>query len=391
MIRRQLSTGMRVVLVPAQAGQSMVFALLAPIVPAIALFLGGGEAGVAQAQLVVVFPFLGLTLGSLAAGLLIRAVGVRWVGVMAAALYVVGAVLCIGAPAKLVLLAGAGLLGLGASWLTTALSSATAIALDEPQRGATVGLQAAVASLFSIVFGLISAALADRIGWRAPFGMFALFGLAMLVLASLFLKVEERADVPGEVGQKADLGRVWPVCLAGAGVFLIATTLSTQLPFLLEQNGVGSMGQRGIVMACTTLSAAVASFAFAGGQARFGARVWTLAGGAIAAGGWLAFAFWTGGMPLALVAAGLVGLGLGTALPMLYSAALRVVPPQASGQSVGLLNASIFVASFCNPWLATPLRAAWGLPGLMAILAIACLVLGLAAAWLVGAAPSKPA
>ena len=201
----------------------------------------------------VVFRFLGLTLGSLAAGLVIRGVGVRWAGMVAAALYGAGAMLCVVAPGRGALLLGAGLLGVGASWLTTALSSATAIALEEPQRSATVGLQAAVGSLFSILFGVLSAVLADRTGWRAPFGVFALFGLAMLVLAALFLKVEEPSPAAGVGRQGWTLAQVWPVCLAGGAVFLIATTLSTQLPFLLQQNGVGSMGARGIVMACTCL------------------------------------------------------------------------------------------------------------------------------------------
>ena len=39
-MKHQLAKGLRVVLVPAQAGQAMVFALLAPVVPAIAVFLG---------------------------------------------------------------------------------------------------------------------------------------------------------------------------------------------------------------------------------------------------------------------------------------------------------------------------------------------------------------
>ena len=120
-----------------------------------------------------------------------------------------------------------------------------------------------------------------------------------------------------------------------------------------------------------------------------GLRAFVIAGGAAGAAGWLTFSLWTGGLPVAFLAAGLVGLALGTALPMLYSAALRVVPPEASGQSVGLLNASIFVASFCNPWLAAPLRAAWGLRGLMATLAVACLAIALVACWFVGGHRSR--
>lgn len=389
MIKRGLSIGMRVVLTPAQAAQSMVFALLAPIVPAIASFLGGGEAGVAQAQLVVVFPFLGLTLGSLAAGLFIRALGVRWAGLAAAAIYTAGAALCVVAPGKLVLLTGAGLLGLGAAWLTATLSSATAMVLEEPQRSAAVGLQAAVGSLFSIIFGVLGAVLADRVGWRAPFGIFAVFGLTMLGLACLFLQIDALPVADGEEQPKASLGRVWPVCLAGAGVFLIATTMSTQLPFLLEQNGVATMGERGIVMAFVTLSAAAASFSFAGTRARLGVRVFIMAGGVAAAAGWLVFALWSGGLPVAFLAAALVGLGLGTALPILYSAALQAVPPQASGQAVGLLNASIFVASFCNPWLAGPIAVAAGPSGLMFAQSAGCLTLALAALWWTRARSSK--
>ena len=375
-----ISRGLVATLLPAQAAQALIISLLAPVVPGIATFLASTGSAAQSAQIVVVAPFLGLMVGSLASGPLIRLAGLRRLALIAAALFAAGGVGGLLASGLVPLLVTCVVTGFAAAMLVSDLSAVTSVLYAEAVRGRMVGFQSATANLLAIVLGLISAFLAERLGWRVSFGAFTCFGGLMLLLIAVFVPGMAAADaVPVKVG--GVLRMVWPVCLAGAAVFVIASSQSTQLPFLLDKTGISSAGMRAVVATVTSVFALMGSLTFGYSQARVSRRALIAVAGAFGTAGWVLFGLWTGGVAVALVAAALIGVGIGLVLPALYTSAMHAAPGEASGLSVGLLNASIFLGSFANPLLTAPL-AGLSLSRLMIAMSVLTLLTTLVAcAW----------
>lgn len=372
-------TRLKAALLPTQASQSLTIVLIAPVVPQIAAAWGG--AGLAQA--VVVAPFLGITVGGLLSGAAIRRFGLRPLALMAACAYAAGGAIAAAATVLPVLLAGAALLGFGGAFLTSALAGVTSLGFDGAERARLVGLQSATANALNVTLGLAGAALAERLGWRAPFGVFAAFGAVMLLLILGGLPRDvARGGEEGRVRLLPVLALVWPICLAAAAAFAIATAQSTEVPFLLQAGGITTATERALVTACLTGCSLLGSLTFGFARARLGERGWIAAVGACGAAGWLLFAVWAGGHALAFLAAAIIGFALGILVPLLFESTLRAAPGAASGQGVGLLGAAFFLGSFASPVLTAPLTAAFGRAGLMAALAVVTIVLaGVAVAW----------
>ncbi|MDB5685345.1 MAG: major facilitator superfamily 1 [Sphingomonas bacterium] len=365
-------------------------ALIAPVVPLIAEHFRPAGQGELAAQLVAVFPFLGLLLGGLASGWSIPHAGLRPFILIAAGAYATSGVIGLFAPTLTTLLIGCGLLGFGAAFLMSGLSAMTSIVFDGAERGRIVGLQSAIGNLFNVALGIGTAFLAERLGWRTPFGVFLAFGAVMLLLSARAIPKVARSDAGGVATMGWVLRRTWPICLAGGAIFLLAATQSTQLPFLLANNGVTSAGMRAVVATFTTGAAMLGSLVFSAVQGKVGERVLILIAAILSALGWAIFGIWSGGLAVAFLASALLGAGLGLLLPILFSGAMRAAPGEASGQAVGLLNTAIFLGSFLNPVLTAPLAQLAGRPGLMLLLAALSLAVGaVALAWPRGSHPTS--
>lgn len=376
----RLPAGLRAALLPAQGGQALTFVLLPSVLPAIALFFGGGEPGTLVAQRAVTFPFLGLTIGGLVAGWVIRLAGLRGSILLAAALYALGGITGLVTGNANVLLAGCIVIGLGAAWLTAGLSAMTAIALDGEQRARMIGYQAATGNTFSFVFSFAAAVIAQQFGWRASFGCYALFGLFMLALTFATIpRTPPAASAAGPAPAGGGLiARAWPIFLAGGLLFMLGTTQSTVVPFLMEANGITSPALRGLTITIATGGAIVAALFYSAMQPRIGENAVIAAGVAAGTCGWLIFGFWTSGFAIACVASALLGFANGALLPVLFSAAMRAAPGEESGRAVGYLGSAIFLGSFANPLIVNPILAVTGQRDLMFVVAAALAAGGIA-------------
>lgn len=376
------SRGLFAALLPAHTGQAMAISLTAPMVPMLATHLGGGDKGDLSAQFVTVAPFLGIMAGGMISGWVMKATGVRAFVLLAALLFALDGVIGLFASGLAPLLIGAVILGFGAIFILTGLSALTAIAYDSSKRGEVIGLQAGMAGLSGIVFGLGASFLAERLGWRVPFAIFLGFGALVLVLTLLFVPANVRGEDDGSVAMGKIIKRIWPMMLAAGMAFMLLVSQSTQLPFLMAENGVTSSGLRGVVL--TTLAAAsmLGSVSFGALQTRISERGLILGVGFFGITAWIVFGLWSGGLAWAIVGAGLVGLAQGLLIPMLFGGVMRAVPPDAGGAAIGLLNVAICFGSFLNPVLSSPVRGLTGLTGLMFVLAaISATILVVVMSW----------
>lgn len=365
---------LRFALLPAMVGQALTFALLPPVLPGIAAYLGVGVAGERAAQLVAVMPFLGLAIGAIVSGVAIRLVGIRQMVLVAAFVMALGGMVGLSSTVAGMLFVGCFLVGLGAAMLTSGLSAATALTFEEEPRGRFVGFQSAAGDFAAAAFGLGSAFLAETLGWRTPFGIYCGYGVLILLLSARAIRFSRDGGGPAHAFSLRAVARAWPVCVVGGLTFLLATTQATQLPFLMAENGLITPGSRALVMASNSIMAVIASLLFGALRHRVGDRWMIAIATASGATGFAFFGSWTQGYPLACLAAGLLGVNLGIGVPLLYAAAMRRVSVDASGQAIGMLNLAIFIGGFISPIVLSPVREAAGLSGQMFVLA------GLAAA-----------
>lgn len=363
------SLGLFITLLPLHAGQALTTALLGPIAPSIAGHFGGGSTGALAGQFAVVIPFLGVMIGGLISGWGIDVAGLRRFSLLGTGLYAVAGIVGLVAPGVAILLLGCTLLGFGAAFQVSGLSAVTAIAYQGTERARAVGFQSAATHVVTVSFGLASAFLAQWLGWRTPFGFFFAFGAVLLLLSAIYIPASARKSVRASASFGWVLGRTWAICIAGGVAFLLLASIATQVPFLLEQQGITTTGIRSVVMTCTTAASVVASLIYGQTQARTPERRYVIIGAISAAIGWCVFGFWSGDLITVFVAAALVGFGMGFAVPLLFNAAMRAAPGEASGLSTGLLNATICVGGLFNPLVFAPIRNAFGLSNLMVVLA----------------------
>jgi len=376
--RQAAGAALASVIVMTQAGQAVTFTILPAVLPSVSLYFGGGARGDMVAQWLAVFPFLGLTIGGLISGWMIALLGMRLLVLLASAGYALAGIIGLVAPQAAVLLGGSLLLGLAAAFMTSGLSGITARTYEGAARARVLGYQTAFANFCSVAFGLGAAFAAQYWGWRTPFAVYLGIGL-MVFLLSLPSLPGGRGDNAGSGAHLfAVLGKGWRVYLAGGFAFMVATTQTTQLPFLLDQNGISSSGLRAVVMTCSTICAFAGALFYSAGQARLGEGRMAAIGIGATALGFALYGLWSGGLAVACLASALLGLALGLFVPIFFGAAMRVVDQGESGQSIGLLNCGIFLGSFLNPVVVAPLRRLVDLSQLMLVSAAVVLAVGLA-------------
>ena len=380
------SWAFRLTLLPALTGQAMMVAVLGPVVPALAIYFGGGPQGALAAQLVAISPFAGLMAGGLGSGWGIRAVGLKSFASGGALLYALAGLAGLFVSRLSLLLAAGCVLGLGAVFLLTGLSGLTAIAYHEDERGKLLGLQSAIASLFNITFGLAAGILSETLGWRVPFGFFLVFGAVMTMLCTAAIPPVARKAVSEVVAPAHTAWASWSVWLAGAAAFMIVMAEVTQLPFLLEAGGLTSAGTRAVILTGITIAATLASFGYGLMRSRIGDRGLIVITGITGVAGWILLGFWSGGTPAAFLGASLLGIGGGILVPLLYAAVMRLAPGESSGQAIGLLNVAICIGCILNPLLSKAPSETFGLKGFMFVLALlTAIVMTVALMW-----PARP-
>jgi MFS family permease len=357
-----------------QCGLSIVFGLLAPLLGPIAHSFGG----VAIAQRIIVGPQLGLAVGGVLAGSVLKALGARPTVVISCILFCLAAASGLYIQNASVMLADTYVLGGATVIWATACNLVVAESYSGAGRGRIVGYQTALGSLSQFGGVFLSGLIAQWVGWRYSFLLLVAAGLATLVVGGLGVPP---GRPPREPGRAPDLRAFLPVLpnyLTIAATLLVATTTFTHMSLLLNAQGVASPAIAAALIASQSGAAMVAA-ALYGAMVAWIGRTWTVVFG-IGCGA--AGMILTGLAPsLPAFAAGTIGLGItiGISFPFLIADTMRRASVAIRPQAMGFLATAQFVGGFLNPYLVEPVSARLGLHGMYVALGLAGLVLGLAA------------
>jgi MFS family permease len=357
---------------------AMMFAALGPILPLLAAQFGGANGGAFAAQMIMTVPALGVIGGGLVAGIMVDRFGAKPVLLTGLVVFGLAGSSGLYLDNLPVLLVARMILGLAVAHVSTAIGVTVGSWFSGLSRARFLGFQAGTAGVSALVFLLLSGVLAERVGWRAPFGIY-LLAFVVLVFAIVGLKGSKVPVRRHEAGGSArDLFALWPVYLLALGLFAGYFMTSIQLSFLLAEDHVDSPIQRSLVIAGGVLAGGVMGAAYGPILARLGTRLMPcLVIGMLGAG-----LFIIGISASVLVtAAGAVisGGGGGMIAPHIETLILGRAPLDLRARAISFMFTILYVADFLNPLIVTPLRLALGIHGAFVAIGAVLLIAALAA------------
>ena len=349
---------------------SLTFSTIAPVLPAIARHFGAQGGGTLFAQWIMTAPAIGLMLGGPAGGILIDRVGPRRMIIGAFALFALAGSAGLWLDNAVALLFSRFLLGLAGSCVATTATWLIGERFDELSRRRVIGIQDSIAGAAAMSAVLLSGIAGAAGGWRLPFAIYLVAAPLVLLAFVAVPRVTASASTHSGPPARAVLVSLWPVyaiVLAMAGLMMVP---ATQVPFLLESNGVADPIIRSRVIACSAALSIVSAALYGPIRQRLRER------GTLAL---IILAYALGTTTLSQssdawgAAFGCMMLGVGTGLfsPHFASVLIARTPPPTRGRAIGLMYGTIFLSEFLSPLVILPLRAAFGVHGGFLALGIA--------------------
>jgi MFS family permease len=361
---RETATVALVLFSPPLAG--LIFTVLPPVLSLIAANFGGGTHGNFLAQLTMTAPSIGLILGGIVAGRLIRLTGLRSVMSVSLIAYAVFGSAGLYVDSAAALVGCRLLLGFVTAGVMTSSATVAGQAFDHDTRAKLLGYGNACGSIVGVLSTLGAGGIAEAWGWRAPFALYLTSFLILVVslLAAMNGAPTRREDEPPRIGR--DLVALWPFYALAICLFIVAIAVVTQVSFVLADDGVVRPSVQSWVIAANSLMSVFGSAVYGATQRRLGTRGMFCAIGILMSAGLIVIG-WSHQPGMIAVGCGLSGAGSGMLTPHLLAVILERAPVAARPTAVGLMFTAMFVGDAINPLVMAPLAATFGIHGGLAV------------------------
>ena len=333
----------------------LLLSAISSVLPTIAPHFGTGRQAEFIAQSIITFSGLGIIAGGLIALWLGGKLGLRRLLLLALTVYGISGSAGLFLDSAAALLTVRVLQGMSSAWIGAATFAMIGNRFEGPSRARILGYQGSFVALAGTVTLSIAGFLARDISWRAPFGLYLLAFVALAMgLVAIFPKAD--AATPGEKPQPSRaLFALWRTYLMIVPLYVAAYMFFLQFPFVLKGDGVTDPVMRSNVMMAITVMNFIGGLFYGRILERIGTRwMFVLILGTMAASHFVVGAF--GGIPAALVACGLAGLGGGSLVPYITNLVLTQATPDMRARAVGFQYTVMYVGDFMNPLIVTPLR-----------------------------------
>jgi len=377
---------------------ALIFTSVSPALPAMASYLGGSSPAL-LAQLIMMISSIGIMIGGPAMGLLVDRFGPRQLLLATLLMYGVAGSAGLYLSNAATILFSRFILGVAASGVAASALTLVGRQFDAAGRARIVGYQSACGATMGLLSTLLSGYAVQEHGWRLPFS-FYLISLVVFILAFTVVPgsvIEDAEALPQDYGTMnggvntavgfGAIKKLLPLLLGIVPLYSAVFTTSTQVGFLLRDDGIVSSSMQALIISTASLSNAVGASSFGAFSRRIGIRFQIVVSVGLMATGHLLL----GGLHGLLSAAGgcvLAGLGSGLLTPHLIGRVLARAPDNARGRATGAMYAAMFLGSFMNPLLLAPITSRFGVHAAVGIVGCALGVFALFSLFGAGVRPN---
>lgn len=353
----------------------MIFSSVAPVLPAVVKYYGGGDHGAFVAQWFLTAPAIGVVIGGPVSGWFIERLGARAVLTTCLVVFALAGTSVLAIDSVALLFACRFLVGLTAVGQLTAILSLVAERYPSEMRGRIVGLQSAFAIAGSIIIVMSAGRLAEIGDWRTPSILYTAAIPVLVASLALFKSPGQGASV-ARTGNLRALAKLTPTYLMVAATMMVTFIPTNQVPLLLAEDGVANASKIAIVMGAGSLAMALGGFSYSRVRRRFSVKgTLSIALTLLSIG--LAGLSLLHGMVLTIVAIAFLSVGGGLLTPLFSHHILDNAPPAVRGRAVGFMFAAQFTGPILNSVIIAPAVVMAGRRIVIASIAVALALWGL--------------
>jgi MFS family permease len=363
------------VMISPNAAVGLTLAAMPPILPELALHLGGQR----SAQLITSVSGFGMIVGGMFSGRLLERVGIRTFTLASLLMYGLFGLMGLFLSTPLTMGASRFALGVGGVFFSTAAVALTAATFSGPARSRVIGLQQATSQIVNVCAVFIVGGLVQLTGWRGAFLVYGAFGLALFIAALAGIRTGGSVVVADQHQSEAPAGFLigfTPVCALTTLMGILTVIPMAQLPFVLADNGDGAPRLVSLVLGANFILAAVSAMSYVRLKTRFGKQITFIVGLAVGMCGIASMGIVTG-LFASCIAASLAGFGTGIYNTYVFDHGVEIAPPGYHGRAAGLLFAFMFFGAAINPFVAGAFEQVFGLHRSMIVMAAVAFACGL--------------
>jgi MFS family permease len=359
----------------------LLLTAITPVLSTAAKHFGSGADAQIIAQLIITMTAIGIMIGGPLSGWLAERIGLRTVLISALAVYGVAGGSGLFLERATPLLAARFLQGMAAGGIAISSYSMLGERFQGPARARVFGYQGALTAAAGFLTGLGAGQLAEAAGWRAPFGLY-LLAFVMIVLALIGQGIPSgyrrpAAEIAAAPVPRESLFKLWRLYAMLVPLYAAAFMFFLQLSFLLAGDGIGSPALQSKIFAAITLANFLGGLVYGRILERLGTkRMFCLILGMMAASDLVAGL--GHGVAAMAAACALSGFGGGSLVPYITNLFISRAPIHLRSRALGFMYSGIYIGQFVNPFTVTPLRGVIGnhaafvvVGGLLAVAALA--------------------
>lgn len=342
----------------------------APVLPSIADHFGDAKF---LAQMIMVFPSVGVVLAGFFVGTLIDRYGVRRVLLVSTASYAVLGALGMFLENLPLLLASRFLLGMAGSGIYGSTFTLAGERYNGSILGKVLGYKGAVGAGGATLTVLAAGQLGAAYGWRAVFGLYLVAAIAFLLAWGISDAARKAAPADAPKQSFKPVIDMWPIFLMMLLIFSATFTTHSQGAFLLRENGVAPADFKNVI-ASGSFAYMIASAIYGHIRGALGGQTVFRIGLACVGVGAFGAAFLTSSAVVTAFCFGLYGLGNGLTAPYLHAMVLERAPTHVRGRASALVSPAHYGGEFINPFIFSFFALAGGIHQAFAVLG-ACMLI----------------
>ena len=256
------------------------------------------------------------------------------------------------------ILIGRAVLGIAIGLVMTITITLIGDYFEGEERKSFIGYQAAFIGFAGIVFVQIGGFMAD-ISWRLPFLIY-LLPLVLIPLGTKFLHEPSKSVISISAAQ-VEVDWLIKILFANAIILMILFYIvPTQLPFFLQDIGIGKKMLVGLALGINALGMVVASLLYSRLKGIMHFPYIYSFGFILMAVGYLIIGT-SPSFAVVLLAVFIAGLGIGILWPNTNFWVIELTKPESRGKTLGVLTTCLFLGQFLSPIVFEPLVKGFGL------------------------------